>query len=189
MGFQTNYENIDDYELVPEGRYEVVIRNVEERTTKAGAALLSFSLVIRNDVEQKQKNRYLFHSLWKKKEPTAADMQVQGYSFKQIMQLAKAAQLPNGKAYETVADLCKDLLHRPLLVQVEHDTYAGQTREKIKSVEASRFPKVHHVFKDAAAAQKPAQKPEQQFASQNTASQIGDLSDFEEILEDGEIPF
>ena len=51
MGFSTNYEDIqDDFGILPEGEYEVVIRNIEERTTKKGATGLNLSLVVRNDV-------------------------------------------------------------------------------------------------------------------------------------------
>ena len=77
MGFSTNYEDVnDDFGIIPEGDYEVVIRNIEERTTMSGATGLNISLIIRNDVDQKFKDRYLFHTLWKRKEPTQADMQV-----------------------------------------------------------------------------------------------------------------
>lgn len=194
MAFSTNYENVDDYGLVPVGTYEVVIRNIEEHTTKKGSTGLNLSLVIRNDVEQKQKNRYLFHTIWKKKEPTDADMQVQGYNFNQLMRLAKAAKLPSGKAYETVEDLCKDLLHRPLLVKVKHGEYNGKQREEIERIEESKFPQCNHVFKTAqtAAASAPAPQRNEAFAAQSTAApaaQVGNLDDFEEIISGGEIPF
>lgn len=128
MGFSTNYDDVkDDYGLIPEGEYEAVIRNIEERTTKKGATGLNLSLVIRNDVEQSYKDRYLFCTYWKRKEPTQADMQVQGYSFKQIMRLAKSAKLPSGKAYENVKELCEDLLKRPLRVTVEHTAHRTTT--------------------------------------------------------------
>ena len=62
MGFSTNYEDVnDDFGIIPEGDYEVVIRNIEERTTMSGATGLNLSLIIRNDVDQKFKDRYLFH--------------------------------------------------------------------------------------------------------------------------------
>lgn len=194
MGFSTNYENVDDYGLVPAGTYEVVIRNIAERTTKKGSTGLNLSLVIRNDVEQKQKNRYLFHTLWKRKEPTQADMQVQGYGFNELMRLAKAAKLPSGKAYETVEGLCKDLLRRPLLVKVKHGEWNGQLREEIERIEESKFPQCNHVFKTSPAvnSEAPVQKSDEAFASQQnaaTAAPIGDLSDFESILGDDEIPF
>ena len=193
MGFSTNYESSSgDYELIPAGEYEVVIRNIEERTTKKGAVGINLSLVIRNDVEQKYKDRYLFHTLWKRKEPTEADMQVQGYSFKQIMILAKAAKLPSGKAYENVQQLCEDLLKRPLRVTVEHEVsdYDGKTRENIRYINESKFPECRHVFKEkksAAASETVARKPDEQFAVNNDSFNPPD--GFEEILSDGDIPF
>ncbi len=195
MAFATNYEDVNDYDLIPEGEYEVIIRNIEERTTRKGSTGLNLSLVIRNDVEQSYRNRYVFHTLWKKKEPTPADMQVQGYSFKQIMQLAKSAKLPSGKSYESVQDLCKDLQYRLLRVKVIHDTYNGNTRELVDYINESKFPQCQHVWKQAAASSKPdtfAQRPETGFAGQSQqaiAATIGDLSDFEEILSDGDVPF
>lgn len=37
MGFSTNYENVnDDYGILPEGDYEVIIRNIEDVIHKKG---------------------------------------------------------------------------------------------------------------------------------------------------------
>ena len=190
MGFSTNYDHMDDYGLVPAGDYEVVIRNAEARANQNGKQKLGFSLVIRNDVEQGYQNRYLFLDIWKKHQPDAQDRAVQGYNFRQLMQLAKCARLPNGKAYETVEELCRDLLGRPLRVTVAHDTYNGKTSEKIdllKGVNVSQFPECRHVMKEKAApANAAAQRAPEQFAS---AAAGGSLDDFEEILSDGEVPF
>ena len=82
MGFSTNYDDVQEFDLIPAGQYEVIIKNIEERTTPNGATGLNLSLVIRNDVDQKYQDRYLFHTLWKRKNPTDTDNQVQGYSFK-----------------------------------------------------------------------------------------------------------
>lgn len=185
MGFSTDYENVNnDYGLIPEGEYEVVIRNIEERTTGNGATGLNLSLVIRNDVEQKYKDRYLFHTLWKRREPTESDMQVQGYSWGQIMRLAKSAKLPSGKAYENVQELCKDLLKRPLRVTVKHELWNGKTQERVEYINESSSPECRHVFKEKKTA---AQKPREQLAADNCS--YGDLGDFEELLSDGDVPF
>ncbi len=192
MVFSTNYDDVNDFGLIPEGEYEVVIKNIEERTTKNGAVGINLSLVIRNDVEQKCKNRYLFCTYWKRKEPTPADMQVQGYSFKQIMRLAKSANLPGGKAYENVQELCADLMKRPLRVTVEHEMndYTGKLRENIRYINESNFPGCKHVFREkktAVTADTAAQKPQEQFAGQ--AAIIGNPDEYEEILSDGDVPF
>lgn len=195
MGFSTSYKDInDEYGPLPEGEYEVVIRNIEERTTPNGATGLNLSLVIRNDVEQNYKDRYIFYTLWKRKEPTAADKQVQGYGFNQVMRLAKSAGLPSGKAYETLQDMCKDLMQRPLKVTLEHREYNGKIQENVKYVNATAFPECKHVFKEKkqVTADTVAKKPQETFASvpaQPENLSIGDLDGFEEIVSDGEVPF
>lgn len=150
MAFGTNYEDINDeeYGLVPEGVYEVVIKNAEEKETKSGKLHLNLTLVIRNDVEQKCKNRYLFLKYWKRREPSDEDKQVQDYSFKQIMRLCKSADIPNNKSYETILDLCKDLAGRTLNVTVEWEEYNAKEYENITWVNPSKFKECKHVFKE-----------------------------------------
>ncbi|MBR7085603.1 MAG: DUF669 domain-containing protein, partial [Oscillospiraceae bacterium] len=33
MGFSTNYDDVQEFDLIPNGQYEVIIKNIEERTT------------------------------------------------------------------------------------------------------------------------------------------------------------
>ncbi len=196
MGFSTNYEDVkDSYDILPEGEYEVVIRNIEERTTKNGATGLNLSLIVRNDVKQDFKDRYIFYTLWKRKEPTAADKQVQGYSFNQIMRLAKSAGLPSGKAYETLQDMCSDLMHRTIKVTLEHREYNGKQQKNVKYVNATAFPDCKHVFKEKkqVSGDAVAQKPQESFAAaapqQPENLSIGDLDGFEEIVSTEDVPF
>ena len=187
MGFSTNYEDVNDFDLIPKGEYEVIITKIEERTTQKGATGLNFTLVIRNDVEQNCKNRCIFHTLWKRKEPTQADMQVQGYSFKQIMQLAKAVRLPDGKSYETVYNLCDDLVKRVMRVTVGHREYEGRTYEEVKYMNETNFPECEHTFKTAVTSDTVAQKAPETFA--NSGTSYDGMDDYEDILSDGDVPF
>ncbi|MDE5770903.1 MAG: DUF669 domain-containing protein [Ruminococcus sp.] len=187
MGFSTNYEDVQDFDLIPKGEYEVIITKIEERTTQKGATGLNFTLVIRNDVEQKYQNRCIFHTLWKRKDPTQADMQVQGYSFKQVMQLAKAIRLPSGKSYETVYNLCDDLVRRVMRVTVGHREYDGKTYEEVKYMNESNFPECRHTFKTSVTSDTVAQRPAETFA--NAGQSYGTMDDYEEILSDGDVPF
>ncbi|MCM1315738.1 MAG: DUF669 domain-containing protein [Alistipes senegalensis] len=183
MGFSTNYEDVQDFDIIPKGEYEVVITKIEERTTPNGATGLNFALTIRNDVEQKCKNRCIFHTLWKRREPTPADMQVQGYSFKQIMQLAKAVRLPSGKSYETVYSLCDELSGKIMRVTVGHREYNGRTYEDVKFMSESNFPECRHTSKTVVTSDTVAQRPAETFAN------AGNISDYEEIFSDGDLPF
>ena len=187
MAFNTNYEDVQDFDLIPKGEYEVIITKIEERTTQNSATGLNFALTIRNDVEQKCQNRCIFHTLWKRREPTQADMQVQGYSFKQIMQLAKAVRLPSGKSYETVYSLCDELSGKIMRVTVGHREYNGRTYEEVKYMNESHFPECKHTFKNAVTSDTVAQRPAETFA--NSGTSYGNINDYEEILSDGDLPF
>jgi hypothetical protein len=76
MGFSTDYTEVSNFDLIPKGEYEVIIKKIEERTSQNVATGLNLTLIIRNDVEQKFQNRCIFHTLWKRHEPTQVDMQV-----------------------------------------------------------------------------------------------------------------
>lgn len=182
MAFSTDYSEVKEFELVPPGEYEVIIMSIEERTTPNGKTGLNIKMVIRNDVEQSSKNRYLFDTFWKRREPTKADMQVQGYGFNQIMQLAKAAKLPSGKSYETVADLCADLIGHPMRVNINHEEWNGKMRENVRFMNMTKYPDVKHIFKDSSGGSSGTQE---QFASTvNVGGQ-----EFEEILGADDVPF
>lgn len=187
MGFSTSYEDIQDFDLIPKGEYEVIITQIQERTTQNGKTGLNFTLVIRNDVDQKCKNRCIFLTFWKRLEPTQADMQVQGYSFKQVMQLAKAVRLPAGKNYETVYSLCDELGKKTMRVTVGHKEYNGRTSEEVKYMNETQFPECKHVFKNAVTADTVAQRPPETFA--NAGQSYGTPDDYEEVFSDGKLPF
>ena len=187
MAFNTNYEDVQDFDLIPKGEYEVIITKNEERTTPNGATGLNFALTIRSDVEQNCKNRCIFMTLWKRREPTPADMQVQGYSFKQIMQLAKAVRLPAGKNYETVYSLCDELNGKIMRVTVGHREYNGRTYEEVKYMNESNFPECKHIFKNAVTSDTVAPPSTDKFA--NNGKSYGNIDDYEEILSDGDLPF
>jgi hypothetical protein len=197
MNFTTNYDNVGTgSDLIPEGEYECVVRTAALNSTANGTPYFDVRLVIRNDVSQKFSNRYIFHSLWKKKEPSEADMQVDGFSFAQIMALAKAAQLPAGKSYPGLNEMGKDLIGKPVRVTIEHNTYKEKTSERVKYVNETKYPDCKHVYKEAAPAannQAYAQKPQQQFASAAVptvpTATAADLSDFEEVISDSDLPF
>lgn len=186
MAFNTNYEEVQDFDLIPKGEYEVIITKIEERTTQNGATGLNFTLVIRNDVDQKCRNRLIFHTLWKRREPTQTDMQVQGYSFNQVMQLAKAIRLPSGKSYETLYKLLDDISGKIMRVTVGHREYNGRTYEEVKFMNETKFPECKHTFKTAVTSDTVAERPAETFANSGS---YGSVNDYEEILSDGDVPF
>ena len=186
MGFTNDYSKAqDNYGIKPEGDYEVIIVQAEERQTKGGKTGLHLSMVIRNDVDQKYKDGYLFHSLWKRKQPTDADLQVKGYGFSQIMALGKAAQLPDGKNYASLEDFLKDLIGKPVRAHLSHEEYKGEKQERISWMNPTGFPEIRHIMKK--------KKPDvtaDTYAKPGTSYAASAASDgFQEMPLDEDLPF
>lgn len=173
MGFSTDYE---DNKIIAMGEYEVIIKDFKERTTKTGKTGMNFKLAVRDDVEQPYKKAVIFHTLWKRKEPTQKDMQIGGYGFNQFMYLAKCANIPSGKSYETIYDLCKDLVGKCIRVNIIHDTYNGYTNAVVDGISNAKV-----LYNPV----QPVAPPPQQ-SVENV--QIGDLNDFE-VISVGDVPF
>ena len=189
MGFTNDYSQAQEPNgLKPEGDYEVVIVKAAEKQTKNGKTGLNFSMVIRNDVDQKYKDGYIFHTLWKRREPTAADMQVNGYGFGQIMALGKAAGLPDGKDYADLTEYLKDLVGKPVLAHLVHEEYNGEKRERISWLNPTKHPEVRHVMKKKPDVQHDGYaKPTETYAAPAAASAPG--QDFQPMPLDDDLPF
>ena len=159
MAFGTNYENIPQGGgLVPQGDYEAIITNAEIRQTKNGKYKVGLTLTIRNDIQQDCQNRVLFIDIWRKREPTPADEQVDGFNFAQLMAVSRAAQIPSGQSFESLEQFLQVLCGRCLIATVKHETYNGDTTAKVDPLgtEPTKFPDCRHVQKQRQQAQNPA---------------------------------
>jgi hypothetical protein len=180
MAFTVDHSQASEgTDLLPEGDYEVIIKYASENATKGGTMYINVVCVLRNDVDQKFKNKYLWYSIWQKKAPTPADLNCGGYSSKQIQNLSKAVGLLDGKKYETIADWCNDLKNHIFRATVEHEEYKGQTNARVKWVNESKFPDCRHIWKGADDITK---DPEPAAAQQHNEK-------FEEIPTDDDLPF
>lgn len=130
--------------LKPEGEYECLVKKIEEKTTPNGKRKLSVWLEIRNDVEQGYKNGLIFHDIWAKKEPNMDDVAVNGYNYAQLMAIAAAVKLPQDKDYADLNELIADMVGKPVLVYLYHDDYNDKYYEKVRWINATRFPDVKH---------------------------------------------
>lgn len=138
MAFQLNYTERND--LIPEGEYECRIERAMETATDRGTPYLSIVLRVRQDVDQPQGNRMIYHALWPKKTPDTADAAFAGYSAKQILALSEAAGLPAGRNYNGFEEWCEDLVGRLVRVTVYHDNYNGSTNARVRWVNETRCP-------------------------------------------------
>lgn len=157
--FGTNYDNIPQGgSLVPEGDYECIITNAEIRKTPNGKYKAGIMLTVRNDIQQDCQNRVLFLDIWRKREPTPADEQVDGFNFAQLMAVSRAAQIPSGQSFESLEQFLQALCGRCLIATVKHDTYNGSTNAKVDPLGTAptAFPECRHVQKQRQQPQNPA---------------------------------
>ena len=196
MAFSTDYSNVKEgSDLLPEGAYECIITLAASSSTKSGISCFEIHFVIRNDVSQSYGNRIIFHSMFRKKEPIEADNAVDGFSYAQIMKLAKSAELPSGKNYASLDDMGKDLVGKCVLVTTYHDPYKGKMNSRVKYIDKTKFPECHHKMKDSSDNNCSTKPPEQKHTASSSAvvppasTLSKDLSDFKEIIGDDDLPF
>lgn len=138
-------------DLIPEGEYECIIRQVAVDVTRNGTEYIDVPLIIRNDVEENpRRGGTIYHKLWRRREPTAADLACDGFSAKQIQSLSKAAGLPNGKSYPSMDEWMEELAGKLVRVTVYHEEYKGVEQARVSWVNQTRKPDCRHVYKDAA---------------------------------------
>ena len=120
MAFSTAYES---RELIPEGEYECIILSAFLNATQSGTQYFSVRMVVRNDVPQSYKNKNIYHAIWQRKpdKQTAQDKMVDGFSFRQLMNLCRAAGIAKGRSYETLDELGRDLKGKCIRVTIGHD--------------------------------------------------------------------
>lgn len=194
MGFSADYGSIPQGGggLVPPGKYECIITNAEIRQTKNGKHKVSLMLTIRNDVQQNCQNRVLFIDIWRRREPTAADAQVDGFNFAQLMAVSRAAGIPSGQSFESLEQFLRALCGRCMIAAVKHETYNGETSARADAfgTEPTKFPDCRHVQKPrtAPASGSPAYGAPRPQAAPPAPMNI-DPTEFEEILSDGDVPF
>lgn len=199
MGFGTNY-SVADFDLIPVGEYECIITNAETKQLQSGACKVAFTLTIRNDIQQACKDRTLFVDIWRKKEPNANDMAVDGFNFVQLMAAAKAAQIPDGANFESLQQFLTAMVGRLVRATVTHRDYQGRKYENVdqlRGLSKTKFPECRHVQKQRQQAQQtyaaPTQQayaPQQQAYAQPPAPLRADsIGEFTDILQDGQLPF
>jgi hypothetical protein len=112
-------------------------------------------------------------------------MAVKGYNFGQLMAIARVTKFTDGKEYETLEDLCKEMLNKPIRIELYHDEYNGKKQERVKDFAETVFPECRHVFKTAAPAADTYAAP----VSQGFAVGGGDMQVFGGDSGDDGIPF
>lgn len=179
----TDYSKIsnNNYEALPTGEYEMVIRQVMETATPRGAESLQIDLIVRNDVQQvpalaatngKYANRHVFMDNWKRKATNQYDLE--GF-----MYILEAVGVPEGTPINSIDDFIDLLTGKPVRVYVkkEVDDYNTtdpnnpQYRNAVApwNISATKFKEVNHQYANKGGQQQQAQPQQTQQIQQNFA--------------------
>lgn len=181
MNFSKPAEN--NYSILPEGEYDVIITKAEESVHSNGKPNITLAFTVRNDVEQECRNRLAFLTMWKKREPNADDLQVEGYNYDQLKNLLDAARVTDTD-FGTVSDFCKALIGRCVVISIYHEEYNGKTQARVRGFDIypTKFPECRHIFPNRTGNSVPASPVRK---ADSTSVPEG----FEEIISADDVPF
>lgn len=162
--FNFDKSKANSFGLLPAGVYEVTIESAKLDSTRNGTEHIAISSVINQG--QQYAGRKIFWKYWKVKEPCNEDLDTEGYSYKQIMQLCNACNFADGTEFNSIDDLLALIVRKSVKVSIEHTEYNGSKYERVKYV--SECDKIKQ---------------------SNAPAGLDSLEGFEEILDPDQVPF
>ena len=122
MGFlRTDYSEVNTgFAPLPVGEYECIVSDVKVVTTSTQKQMIKVTLTVREDVPQEGQKRKFFDNM--------VEQESMMWKFQQV---AKAAQLPPGEDFETLADFAKAIEYKNVRVKNKHEVYNGETQDRI----------------------------------------------------------
>lgn len=145
MAISFNYE---DLEYITPGVYEAVIQNTSEEFTQGnGTRYLAVAMVIRNDVQQQCQDKRIDYRIWTTSKPETKT--IEGYVEYSLALMSKACRLPETINVNSVNELSKLWIGKPVRITVGQREYNGKTYIEISKVEASDSIQVNHKYKSA----------------------------------------
>lgn len=145
MAISFNYE---DLEYIVPGVYEAVIQNTSEEFTQGnGTRYLAAAMVIRNDIQQKCQNKRIDYRIWTTNNPGTKT--IEGYVEYSLALMSKACRLPEQIDVNSVNELSKLWIGKPVRITVGQREYKGKTYIEISKVEQSGYIQVNHKYKSA----------------------------------------
>lgn len=145
MAISFNYE---DLEYITPGVYEAVIQNTSEEFTQGnGTRYMAVSMVIRNDVQQQCQDKRIEYRIWTTSKPETKT--IEGYVEYSLALMSKACRLPETINVNSVNELSKLWIGKPVRITVGQREYNGKTYIEISKVEESGNIQVNHKYKSA----------------------------------------
>lgn len=145
MAISFNYE---DLEYITPGVYEAVIQNTSEEFTQGnGTRYMAVSMVIRNDVQQQCQDKRIDYRIWTTSKPETKT--IEGYVEYSLALMSKACRLPETINVNSVNELSKLWIGKPVRITVGQREYNEKTYIEISKVEESGNIQVNHKYKSA----------------------------------------
>lgn len=121
------YEKGEDFTLVEEGDYEATISKIEIEQTPSGKEKIAIQYRIRDDVEQKAKNRIVFEDIWKEKDSP------EHFNRKRLNKLLDTQELEDGTVFNSITELLNELAGSYLIIHVttEFNEYTNKEQNRV----------------------------------------------------------
>ena len=108
---------------------------------------MAVSMVIRNDIQQKCQDKKIEYRIWTTSKPEAKT--IEGYVEYSLALMSKACRLPEQIDVNSVNELSKLWIGKPVRITVGQREYKGKTYIEISKVEESNLIQVNHKYKSA----------------------------------------
>lgn len=121
------------FEMVAEGKYEVVVVNAEAGKTQAGKDKLTVDFEVRSDVPQEHQGAKILYTMF------TFEHEI---SVKIVNAFIKACGFPNGHPFESPEDMAKQVINKTLKITVKHEDYdkvVDGVKEKRKAAKAKGY--------------------------------------------------
>lgn len=139
--FKVDYDEVKEFGgVVAEGEYEVVVNKAIENVAQTGTQFMDIQLIIRNDIDQKHKNQYIFAKVYQSKE-------TQKYHSGMVNGVCKALGVPNGTNFKSVDEMMDFFNGKAARVTIKHEEYKGDKQARVQFWNPSKFTECNHEFK------------------------------------------
>ena len=125
--------NNNEYEAIPEGEYECLIEKIVKGENASGNKYLRVQLRIRDDVEQKCKNRVISDFI-------RFDEATQQYNGKKINRLLYSQKTAENTRFETIDDIIDTLTGGYLIASIKTSEWQGKMTNNVYFYKPTEHP-------------------------------------------------
>ncbi|WZX99592.1 DUF669 domain-containing protein [Bacillus sp. FSL W7-1360] len=123
-----DYSNVEGFEAVKPGKYEVIVHNYAEKQSASGSNMFVVDYEIRNDVDQPYGGRKIMFDNFVATENSQW----------RFAALGKAVGLPEGTEFNSYKEWADMVLNKPLQVITGYREHNGQKYAQVKGFEKSQ---------------------------------------------------